>query len=246
MKAPKTKVSSVLAVVALLWLYSASAFGAGGNWNVDANGNWSVAGNWNPAAVPGTAPGDVIGLIYPVTAARTVTLDVPATVGLLNIGSPTSPYFGYTLSTGSGQAVTLNNNGSGAQIVQATAGGAADTISVALALADNLTVTNVNGLTLSGIISNSPSLSSVTLVKNGAGTLTLSGANTFVASSLTVNAGNFYFLNSGANAGTSGAFGNISGGGMNIYVNSGATLSSAKNNWFGNQTVVDSSLPTLN
>ena len=246
-KKSKTRVFSALAVGALLWLYNPSVFAASGNWNVDASGNWSVATDWssNPT-VPGTAPGDVVGLNYPITAARTVTLDVPAMIGTLNIGSPTSPFFGYTLSTSTGQTLTLNNGGAGAQIVQATTGGAADTISTSVSLNDNLAVSNVNSLTLSGVVSNSPSLSAVTIVKNGGGMLTLSGANTFVASNITVNAGTLYHPNAAANTGTNGAFGNISGGGMNIYINSGATLSSDKNNWFGNQTVADSSLPTIN
>ena len=38
--------------------------GASGDWNIDADGNWNTPSNWNPAAVPGTAAGDVVYVNY--------------------------------------------------------------------------------------------------------------------------------------------------------------------------------------
>ena len=78
MKTPSNKTNAkpvnVLAAVALLGLSMASAFAAGGSWNVDNGGNWNTSGNWNPAAVPGTTAGDVVSLTNNITAARAVTL----------------------------------------------------------------------------------------------------------------------------------------------------------------------------
>ena len=149
-----------------------------GVWNVDASGNWSAASNWNPAAVPGTGAGNVVGLNCNLAAARTVTLDTPATVGVLNLGDPLAAFFGYTL-TGS-QTLTFDNGGGGALLAQTTVGGAADVISAPVALADNLTIFNLNGLALSGAISGS----GYNLTKIGAGTLTLNGSavNTYTGS----------------------------------------------------------------
>ena len=248
LKAPMKKANlnlfSGLAVFALLALSTPSSFAANGNWTNDASSVWSAVTNWNSdPTVPGTAAGDVVGLNCDITAARTVTLDTAATVGTLNIGDPASGFFGYTLSTATGQTLTFDNNGGGADIVQGTVGGAADAIAVPVSLADNLTVSAENGLTLSGVIS-SPLV--MTLMKNGAGTLTLSAANTYTANNIFVNGGTLYVSVTAAGDGTSGAFGNVSGGGLNIYVNSGATLSSGNNNWFGNQTLADGNLPNIN
>ena len=158
----------------LSWVVNAQA--ASGTWNVNAAGNWSTAGNWTPAAVPGTAAGDTVGLTFNITAARTVTIDATSpTVGTLNIGDPTSTFYAYTLAASGGASLTFNNSGSGAWLKQTNASSVVDVISAPITLADNLTVTNLNGLTLSGVISGS----GFSLTKTGAGTLTLSGANTY-------------------------------------------------------------------
>ncbi len=187
MKQPTIKLFSALAASALLSLSTPSAFAASGNWNTDAAGNWSDATKWssNPT-VPGTTAGDTVGLTFNLTAARIVTIDTTSrTVGTLNIGDPTTGFFGYTLAASGGASLTFDNSGSGASLVQPVSGGAADTISTPISLNDNLTINNPNGLTLSGIISGSGK--SITK-STGAGTLTLSGANTFNGG-ITNNAG---------------------------------------------------------
>ena len=129
---------------------------ANGAWNVDANGNWSTTTNWTPAAVPGTAAGDVVDLLFNITAARTVTIDTTSrTVGDLNIGDPTATLFGYTLASSAG-TVVLNLDGTGA--ADATVDfrtGVANTISAPLTLVDNAIFrSNVAFVqTLSGVIS---------------------------------------------------------------------------------------------
>src|ERR1035437_10218304 len=135
----------------LSWGVNAQA--ASGTWNVNAAGNWSTAGNWTPAAVPGTAAGDTVGLTFNITAARTVTINTTSrTVGTLNIGDSGSGYFAYTLAASGGASLTFNNSGSTANLVQATTT-ATDVISTPIVLLDNLSISNSSALTLSGAIS---------------------------------------------------------------------------------------------
>src|SRR6185369_15593658 len=118
MKKISANLFTALATVALLACFCQPALAASGNWNVDADGNWNTAGNWSPVAVPGTAAGDVVGLTYNITAARTVTLNTPATIGVFNFGDPLTNYFSYTLAGSS--ALTFNNSGAGAVLAQYT------------------------------------------------------------------------------------------------------------------------------
>jgi len=172
-----------------------SAFAVSGNWTNLTASVWSAGTNWssNPT-VPGTAAGDVVGLTANLGAVCTVTLNVAATVGTLNIGDPLAPFYSYVFSGSS--TLTFNNNGNGATLAQTTVGGANDTNSVPIALSDNLTIDNVNGLTLSGVIS---STSGNSLTKIGGGTLVLSAINTFTGGAV-VNAGALTLNNGGGAA----------------------------------------------
>ena len=49
-------------------------------WNLNANGNWGVAANWTPASVP-NGIGASASLLNVITAPRTVSLNVPVTLG---------------------------------------------------------------------------------------------------------------------------------------------------------------------
>src|ERR1035437_5809223 len=134
----------------LSWGVNAQA--ASGTWNVNAAGNWSTAGNWTPAAVPGTAAGDTVGLTFNITAARTVTINTTSrTVGTLNIGDSGSGYFAYTLAATGGGSLTLHNSGSTGHLL-AAATTATDVMCAPITLLDNLSVNNSSSLTLSGII----------------------------------------------------------------------------------------------
>ena len=177
--------------VGLLALSPGRAFAQSGTWNVDAAGNWSLGTNWNPAAVPGNAAGDVIGLTNNITAARTVTIDTTSrTVGALNIGDSNNTH-AFTLAASGGAGLTFNNGGSGVALTEF--GTIQDTVSTPVTLADNLTV-NVGGqLSISGPISESGGSRSLT--KSGLGYLTLGGNNTYtgdttVTGRLTVAANN--------------------------------------------------------
>lgn len=167
--------------VAAALIFLAAVFGPGGvraattgTWNVNRGGLWSNAGNWI-GGVPAAA-GDTANLTYNLTAPCIITNDASRSIGVLNLGDSGSGYFAYTLTNNSGATCTFNNNGAGASLVQSITT-ASDIIATPVALADNLSINNSSAaatLTISGIISGNQSI-----VKSGAGTLTLAGANTF-------------------------------------------------------------------
>lgn len=142
------------ALVALIPL-GQTAHAAGGSWNVDAAGNWSSTGNWTPAAVPGTAAGDVVNLLFNISAARIVTIDTTSrSVGDLNIGDPTATFGAYTLAASGGAVLNLDGTGTADATIDFT-GGIGNTISAPLTLVDNGVIrSNVAFVqTLSGVIS---------------------------------------------------------------------------------------------
>ena len=201
----------------LLALSPGLAFAQSGTWNVDAAGNWSLGSNWDPAAVPGNAAGDVVGLTNNITAARTVTIDTTSrTVGTLTIGDANNTH-AFTLGASGGAGLTFDNGGSGAALTEL--GTIQDTVSTPVTLADNLTV-NVGGqLSISGPISESGGNRSLT--KSGLGYLTLSGSNTYagdttVTGRLTVAANNALGTTAGATI--------VSTGGQ-VRLNNGVTVS---------------------
>jgi autotransporter-associated beta strand protein len=235
--------------VATRWLLSvrtvtlllALAFGAAtvaradsGTWNVNAAGNWSAATNWNPAVVPGIAAGDIVGLTFDITAARTITIDATSrTVGTLNIGDPATAFFAYTLAASGGAKLTFDNGGNGASLVQAVTT-ASDVISAPLILADNLSINNSSALALSGIISDGGA--GKTITKAGGGALTLSGANTYTGKT-TVSVGTLSFntisnvgvASSALGAPTTVDAGTINVSGILIYTGAAATSDRAIN-----------------
>ena len=203
--------------VGLLALSPGRAFAQSGTWNVDAAGNWSLGSNWDPAAVPGNAAGDVVGLTNNITAARTVTIDTTSrTVGALNIGDSNNTH-AFTLAASGGAGLTFNNGGSGVALTEF--GTIQDTVSTPVTLADNLTA-NVGGqLSISGPISESGGSRSLT--KSGLGYLTLGGNNTYtgdttVTGRLTVAANNALGTTAGATI--------VSTGGQ-VRLNNGVTVS---------------------
>src|SRR5262245_7978496 len=60
-------------------------------WNLNANGNWGTAGNWTPTTVPNAIDATAtLGTV--ITVPRTVTLDIPVTIGTLNINGGAIAY----------------------------------------------------------------------------------------------------------------------------------------------------------
>lgn len=78
------------------------------NWLNDASGNWSLSANWNGTLPNAVGSQAIFGSA--ITAPRTVTVDIPVTVGSLTFNSTTA----YTIS--GSQAVTLLANSGDAAI----------------------------------------------------------------------------------------------------------------------------------
>jgi hypothetical protein len=108
-------------------------------WNVDANGNWSLGTNWSPTTPPNAA-GAIANFGSIITAARTVTLDAPQTVGAINFDNANSYSIAgtstLTLDVASGNASLTVLSGS-------------HSIAAPIALADDTTVNVAAGQTLS-------------------------------------------------------------------------------------------------
>jgi hypothetical protein len=143
-------------------------------WNVNANGNWSTAGNWSGGVPNSVGEQAVLGSV--ITQPRTITADIPVTVGQLDFANTNA----YTIA--GANALTLNATSGDAQI-NVTQG--SHTIGAPLTLADNTVVTvtpAASNLTLSGPVSGT----SASLIKAGAGTLTV---NNVRVNALAINGG---------------------------------------------------------
>jgi hypothetical protein len=158
------------------------------NWKNDASGNWSPYLNWQglrPSVMDSTANfGNV------TTAARTVLVDAPVTVGQMSFDSG----FGYTLA--GGNAITVDVM-SGTASIDVLSG--SHTISAPLVLSDFATTINVAPANSTLTISNLTAATSL-LTKNGAGLLKV---NNVRAPQLLINAGTVQMLPNGTAAGTS-------------------------------------------
>jgi fibronectin-binding autotransporter adhesin len=177
----KTSLKTIRALLlaGLAPLLAASAFAANGTWGVDAAGTWSTGTNWAGSIIP-DGVGSTANLTYDITAARTVTLNAARTVGILNIGDPSASPFAYTLNNSGGAALTLDNNGSAAQI-NISGASANNVISAPLQLtAGGLTITS--SATALGQTLSTGTITSV--AGNGTQTITLThnGGNNFVIS----------------------------------------------------------------
>lgn len=139
-------VPGVLAIALAMALTSKPARAASGSWNVDAAGGWVTTTNWTPVAVPGSAIGDVIDFANNIGAARTITLDGARTLGDLNIGDSTTPFFGFTINTGTGGTLTMDATTAPASIDFLNAGtnGAANTIGAGITLIDATVIRSNN------------------------------------------------------------------------------------------------------
>jgi hypothetical protein len=157
---------------------------SGSNWNVDASGNWSVAGNW-AGGVPNAA-GAVANFGTIITAARTVTVDSPQTVGQINFNNA----FSYTVA---GTSTLTLDASSGNAAINVTAG--SHTISAPILLNDSLDVSVAAGQTLSVQHVRKAAAATAGLNVNGGTLRVLAGgapnspAGTSVVSSLSIASG---------------------------------------------------------
>ncbi len=167
-------------------------------WANAVSGSWSSTGNWLGGVVPNAAGAGAV-FNASTTAALTITLDSPQTVGTLQFGNSGSAHVGYTLSGSGSNYLTLNNSGSGATI---TVTGGSQAIDAPIVLADNLVVTT--GGTTAWTLSFGTA-SSITddgrgysLTMNGTGgTLILSGSDTY-SGGTNIDAGRLIITNNAA------------------------------------------------
>jgi autotransporter-associated beta strand protein len=168
----------------LAYLATANA-PAYGVWVSAVSGSWSNSGNWT-GGVPDVA-GAAAAINASTTAALTVTLDAPQTVGTLLLGNSGSATKGYTLAGSGSNTLTLDNSGSNAAI---TVTGGSQAIDAPVVLADNLVIASggTNSWTLSfgtaGSIAQSGSGSCSLTMSGAGGKLILSGSNDYTGGTI--------------------------------------------------------------
>jgi hypothetical protein len=151
-------------------------------WNVTTGGNWNTPGNWGGSVVPnGASVRATLGPI--ITAAQTVTLDVPVTLRSLTFNNANS----YTVAGTS----TLSINGdAGVAALEVIAGSHTISAPVALLGTTRADIAPGSTLTLSGTVT----AAGQNLFNIGGGTLVLPATN---MNSLTVSAGTVKVTGSG-------------------------------------------------
>ena len=146
-----------------------TATGVSGTWTNNGGigtGNWNDSLNWS-GGIPSLAGSSAI---FGAAAPGTVTLDASKTVGGISFNNAT----GFNIV--GGNTLTLDNNAGGVAVTVVTG---SHSIQTAVAFNDNVTVTPAGGtqLSISGNITQASGSSSLTM--SGAGTLVLSGSNSY-------------------------------------------------------------------
>jgi autotransporter-associated beta strand protein len=200
-------------------LLAISSASAGQIWDgTGANTNWDTLANWDGDTLPDFASAITFAGTTRPTNVNNLAADT--TIGGINFTN-TSGTFSI-----SGAKITLGGN------IVTTAAGAAmtDAISLAMILDGNRTITtNTNhNLTLSGIISGTGTHS---LIKDGAGTITLSGANTY-SGGFTLNGGTVNAIGTGTYAGFGSGTFTATGGNLAFTGDTSSTINNNLN-WGG-------------
>lgn len=163
----KGPVTALLLVCFSAWTVKSGA--ADGSWNVDANGNWTAPGNWLGGIIP-NGVGDVASFTNDLSAARTITLNAPITLGGFRLGDALG---GSIFTFAGGSAMTFNNGASSAFFNKF--GGATDVWQAPLILAGDLAWNLFAGILDVNGASNAQAsyTGSGDTIKNGSGTLRL-------------------------------------------------------------------------
>lgn len=136
-----------------------------GTWNVNANGNWSATGSWLGGVIPNGID-DVANITFQISANRTVTLDVPVTLGTMNVGD-LSGGSSYTIT---GNVLTFEASAGNATLNMINDGGNV-TLSSTIQLNSALDIflndpTNGQGIVLSGVINGGMAAGNTTMTIN--------------------------------------------------------------------------------
>ena len=161
----------MLAIAAALSTLASSAFAQSGTWTSASSGSWTNSANWSGGTVATNTGNTANFSTLTLSSSPTVTLDGARTIGNLTFGDVGNTY-GWALNTGSAGPLTLAVS-SGSPLI--TVNNQTTTIGAALA-------------------------GSAGLGKAGAGTLVLTGANTYTGTSYFTN-GTVTYSGSGGSSG---------------------------------------------
>jgi len=179
------KLAALAAGICLAFAQPSAQAQINGTWNpTGSNESWNTAGSWVSGTVAGGA-GSVVNFNRNITATLGVNVNAPIpVVGIMNIGDSNGTH-GYTLQTGT---LTLNNNGSAAQI-NFLSSGTTNTVIAPLLLIDSLETANASAFTQSisaAISSGTTGLRTITNSGGGSGAVSMSGIITNGSGTLAV------------------------------------------------------------
>jgi autotransporter-associated beta strand protein len=157
-------------------------------WTNAAGGSWNTSANWSGNIIPNAVGANTDFSTLDLTNDATVTLDGSKTVGQLNFGD-TTPSNNWSINTGSGGPLTL-------------------------ALGSGMPAITVNNQTAA---INATLAGTQGLAKNGAGTLLLTGTNSYTGATM-VNEGTLRIGAANATCGSNSAvtLANVVGAGLNL------------------------------
>ncbi|MEZ0273702.1 MAG: beta strand repeat-containing protein, partial [Roseimicrobium sp.] len=151
-----------------------------GDFNTPITPPWGVTGAGTDASpfvlnpTPNAA-GDVANINNDIVGNQVITLNAQILLGVLNLGDADGSH-SFSIVPGEGGSLVFNNSGLTAQLNKAVGSVSTDTISTNISLVDSLAVAVAAGrIDLTGVISGT----GTGITKSGAGTLLVSGANTY-------------------------------------------------------------------
>jgi fibronectin-binding autotransporter adhesin len=215
-----------------MWALSESKVsGASRVWSGTLNTDFELAGNWNPVVPPSAPVNDTttdIAVFSGTVTANQPTLTLNRSINGLQFTTASGGWTlggAFTLSLGNG-GISTNGQTSGTNTISAN---------LQLAAAQTWLVGTAGTLVISGQVSSASAVGLTLNNGSNAGTLKLTGANSYTGGT-TVNAGTLLINNiSGSGTGTGavtvnnagtllGGSGFINAGANNVAINSGATI----------------------
>lgn len=167
-------------------------------WVPNADGFWSDTNNWNPNTAFPNAAGDVANLTTNLSGSnKTVTLDIAATIGVLNLGDEFgTPWRTFNLTGFAGTPLTFDNAGANAQINKSRpTNNDYDTISAPIVLAADLDINSsspAGGILISGEMSETGGSRALNVSGTSLVPVILSGVNTY-SGPTTINSSSLLF-----------------------------------------------------